>query len=201
MVDVSGLKWRVDFVQDVFKAANDVVTRMADPLDEPICMYGVCMDKTEVPLIAYARIMGTYASFNGARKPVTMMGYKNAETYCNKLGKRIPTEKEYEMFTGPIEFTDHGYNNKGERVANLMSNGPTDVASYPPNRYGIYDIIGNAMEVMKREDGSYSFNYESKSWLDMLDPKFRFMSYFAQYENKDGIYDIVGFRCVVDEKK
>ena len=106
--------------------------------------------------------------FKGDNRPIAMVDWNDAKAYCKKLSEltgknyRLPTEAEWE-YSCRAKTTTHFY--FGETITsdlvNYNSSYPTpnapkntsgykqvttDVGSYPPNEWGLYDMHGNILE-------------------------------------------------------
>lgn len=102
--------------------------------------------------------------------PVVGITWYGALAYAKWVGKRLPTEAEWEvaacsgredaMYPSGVEID--------KTQANFFSSDTTPVCSYPPNRAGLYDMAGNVYEWCQ---DWYDYHYYDVSVQDPNYPK------------------------------
>ncbi|MFO5473747.1 MAG: formylglycine-generating enzyme family protein [Dolichospermum sp.] len=130
---------------------------------------GFSMGKFVVTQEQYQQIMGknpSYFTQKGAKRPVEQVSWNNAVDFCQKLSQqtgreyRLPSEAEWEYAcrggtTTPFHFgetiTTELANYNGTSIYASEPKGEylektTDVGSFPPNAFGLYDMHGNVWE-------------------------------------------------------
>lgn len=105
-----------------------------------------------------------------AKHPIVGVTWYGAVAYAKWVGKRLPTEAEWEVAcAGGLEDTLYPTGKNIERSqANFFSSDTTPVMSYPPNGYGLYDMVGNVYEWCQ---DWYEFNYYNTSLQEPNNPQ------------------------------
>ena len=142
---------------------SDKAAKSEQPVHE-VCVDSFKMDKYEVRQRDFQDVM-TYnpARFKGADLPVEMATWHEAEAYCKKSDKRLPTEAEWEYAARGGTTTEYYWGDRFDAskanfcdkgcVRNLADKDLSDgysntapVGSFPANPYGLHDMAGNVNE-------------------------------------------------------
>jgi len=159
---------------------------------------------------------GTYP-FGEAKLPVTHVSWYDATQYAKWIGKRLPTEEEWEYAArngskqNLYPWGNHWQPNMtAVGIANL--NRPFTVGSFEldKNEFGVYDLAGNVSEWVEDNFRSYDGSkvYETKvfrggSFAERATPAEKITSAYRWYLPPDPEINLkakIGFRCARDAK-
>lgn len=104
------------------------------------------------------------------KHPVVGVTWYGAVAYAKWVGKRLPTEAEWEIAAyGGLAHSIYPTGQSIEKnQANFFSSDTTPVMSYAPNGYGLYDMVGNVYEWCL---DWYGYNYYEVSAQEPNNPQ------------------------------
>jgi formylglycine-generating enzyme required for sulfatase activity len=170
--------------------------------------------------------------------PVVHVTYEDALAYAAWAGKALPSEAEWERAArGGLPAADYPWGDELSPAGRLMANvwvgrfpweslkpggsvGTTAVRSYPPNAYGLYDVVGNVWEwtaskFVAAETGEASCCLSSaddddrnarrvvKGGSHLCAPSYcwRYRPAARQGQAIDTSTSHIGFRCIVRDER
>jgi formylglycine-generating enzyme required for sulfatase activity len=161
MVPISGGNFMMGAAQNEANASSDEYPQ------HPVNIAAFSMAKYPITQAQWEAIMGNNPShFKGANRPVENVTWHEAQEFCQRLSQetgktyRLPSEAEWEYACRAKTTTAFHF---GETItadlanydaSNTYGNGPkgtyrqqtTDVGSFSPNAFGLYDMHGNLYE-------------------------------------------------------
>jgi len=140
-----------------------------NPNEEPahtVYLNAFYMDNYEVTQLEYLSAIGVNPSYfeKCPLCPVEKVTFHQAFQYCAKMGKRLPTEAEWEKAarggTTGWYYWDRDNRDLYAWYGNNAGKQTRPVGTRNPNRYGLYDMAGNVWEWVQ---DWYDSNYYPKS--------------------------------------
>ena len=159
------------------------------------------IDTYEVKQDEFEKVMGNNPShFKGADLPVEKVTWSEAKEYCKRIGKRLPTNMEWEKAARAGTSSKYYW---GEKLKKNMGNCDScgskfdgrktaPVGSFSPNKFGLYDMAGNVWEWVEDNHDNNTKILRGGSWLDDAGFMRTGSFYFVAPDNRSSD---IGFRC------
>ena len=164
------------------------------------------IDKTEVTQQEYKEVMGRAKfSFKGGNHPAEQISWYKAASYCKKLGKRLPSQEEWEKAAKGQTKTKYFWG-KNPDAAYAWYGGDYDLGHHPvgqkkPNSFGLFDTSGNVWEWTSTADAKLSeYSGETLDKRVVMGGAFNVSANLITSNSRMSLYAKsrlfnVGFRC------
>ena len=115
----------------------------------PVFLPDFFIDRYEVTYGAYLRFDAYHhLPDRAANTPITHVTWTDADSYCRSLGKRLPSEAEWEKAARGTDGRAYPWGNAFDPDKSNIGASPQAVGSFPEDRspYGVFDMAGNVSE-------------------------------------------------------
>jgi formylglycine-generating enzyme required for sulfatase activity len=174
------------------------------------------IDKYEVTIEAYLKSQNPTVQTEENRLPMTGVTWREADSYCSSMGKRLPTEEEWEFAARGTDGRIYPWGNSFEPDrANVANEAGSffPVGSFPSgdSPFGVSDMSGNAMEWTDSDFRIYDGSVYKPAGCSGTCKVIRGGAYFDQPQDATAVfrkeyepsvlsrrrnaYAVLGFRC------
>jgi formylglycine-generating enzyme required for sulfatase activity/tetratricopeptide (TPR) repeat protein len=149
--------------------------RYNDETQHEVTVKPFYMGKYPITQAQWQAVMGNNPSgFKGENRPVEMVSWLDAMEFCQRLSEitgkdyRLPSEAEWEYGCRGGSVTARYWGDASTtELANYDSSvgKTTEVGKYPPNAFGLYDMLGNVWEWT---GSPFEENYQGKELVSLM---------------------------------
>ncbi len=155
------------------------------------------VDRYEVTQEQFQKVMDDNPSFfKGSNLPVEKVTWDQADAYCRKVGKRLPTEWEWELAaragSSSIYYWGDAMNDAYAWYKANANKKTHPVGTKKPNAFGLYDMSGNVWEWTASDHEHGGKVQRGGSWRNNAISQ---RSGHRILSNPIYRYHYVGFRC------
>lgn len=169
---------------------------------EEISLHAFYIDLYEVTNAAYSRVRPHTYSASHANHPMVGVTWYDAEQYCQAVGKRLPSEQEWEKAARGTDGRRFPWGDTFEQAktnANgfLLMGQAMPVGGFPAGRspYGVFDLAGNVWEWTASDTGFGEKIIRGGAWY--AEPAMaRSALRTSMLPNRSNLD--IGFRCAKD---
>ena len=116
-----------------------------------VCLDEFYLDQFEVTQRKWDAVMNFNRSvFHNPEQPITHIKWKEAHKYCKRIGRRLPTEAEWEYSARAGSQARFPWGNEIDDdylwYAGNSPREPANVGQKKPNAWGLYDMVGGVWE-------------------------------------------------------
>lgn len=176
-------------------------------------------DKYETTIDQYSKFLAEYNKISktvrlsapaltpensSGNQPIQYVSCDDASKYASFYNKRIPTLSEWTAALGTEDaliyggFSPYDYANlAGKSGTDKWEKSTSPVGSFKPNRFGLYDLVGNVAEWCV-DPSSSSYAYVVGGTLNSRPEELKRSNLSADQRYSSIKYYNVGFRCVFD---
>ncbi len=160
------------------------------------------IDRYEVTQAQYEKVIGENPSFfKGAHRPMENVNWHEADVYCRKAGKRLPTEWEWEHAARAGSASTYYWGDTMDDAYAWYKNNSNKqthpVGEKKPNAFGLYDMSGNVWEWTASDHEHSGKVQRGGSWRNNAISQ---RSGHRILSNPIYHYHYVGFRCIRSTK-
>ncbi len=161
--------------------------------------HGFYIDRYEVTQAEYIKVMLKNPSyFKGPDRPVEKVTWNQAVSFCDRIGKRLPTEREWALAiragtTSPYYWDENPPNLYAWHKGNADKQTHI-VGQKKPNAWGLYDMAGNVWEWTGSEHENGGKVVRGGSWRNGVGS---LKSSHRIYSLPIHKFHYVGFRCAM----